>query len=249
MTKVEAVIGKEEGQHRLLVKIGSKAFVVGNPQCVPNTVSRTHCSLSVEYSDDQTRTVTKIKIQNIKSQNVTYVDGQEIEAKVIKEDSHVQLGCERYSIDLKQVIDGMRKFLPTAPPPPAKEYSIVPLKKIWEEYDEEKLRISDEAAKNANRQRLQGILSMSGMLIGFIPGIDQTIRIVIIAAALLIAIFFFIKGSSDDTVQRKLHDLDEEFRKRYICPNPDCRHFIGNIPYDILSQNTGCPHCKCKYKR
>lgn len=249
MAKVEAVIGKEEGQHRLLIKIGSKAFVLGNPQSVPNTVSRTHCSLSVEYSDNPTRKVTKIKIQNLKSQNITYVDGQEIETKVIKEDSLVQLGYERYPMNLKQVVDGMRKFLPATPPPPAKEYSINHLMKIWKEYDEEKLRISDNAAKNANKQRLQGILSMSGMLIGFIPSIDQTIRIVIIAAALLIAIFFFIKGSSDDTVQRKLHDLDEEFRKRYVCPNPECRHFIGNIPYDILCQNNGCPHCKCKYKK
>lgn len=248
MAKVEAVIGKEEGQHRLLVKVGSKAFVVGIPQSVPNTVSRIHCSLSVEYADTQARKVTKIKIQNLKSQNITYVDGQEVEAKVIKEDSHVQLGCEHYSMDLKQVIDGMRKFLPAAPPPPTAKYSISPLMKIWQEYDEEKLRISDEAAKNANRQRLQGILSMSGMLIGFIPDIDQTIRIVIIAAALLIAIFFFVKGSSDDTVQRKLHDLDEEFRKRYVCPNPECRHFIGNIPYDVLSHNSGCSYCKCKYK-
>lgn len=249
MAKVEAVIGKEEGQHRLLVKIGSKAFVVGNPQSVPNTVSRIHCSLSVEYSDDQTRKVTKIKIQNLKPQNITYVDGQEVEAKMIKEDSRVQLGCERYPMDLRLVVDGMRKFLPAAPPPSAKEYSIVPLRKIWEEYDEERLSISDEAAKNANRQRLQGILSMSGMLIGFIPDINQTIRIVVIAAALLIAIYFFIRGSQDDTVQRKLHDLDEEFRKKYVCPNPECHHFIGNVPYDILSQNTGCQYCKCKYKK
>lgn len=248
MAKVEAVIGKEEGQHRLLVKIGQKAFVVGSPQSVPNTVSRSHCSLSVEYTDDQNRKVTKIKIQNLKPQNITYVDGQEVESKAIKENSHVQLGFDRYNMDLKQVVDGMRKFLPAAPPPPAKEYSLKSLQKIWEEYDEEKLRISDEAAKNANRQKLQGILSMSGMLIGFIPGIDQTVRIVIIAAALIVALFFFIKGSSDETVQRKLHDLDEEFRKRYVCPNPECRHFIGNIPYDILRQNNGCPHCKCKYK-
>lgn len=244
MAKVEAVIGKEEGQHRLLVKIGSKAFVVGSPQSVPNTVSRSHCSLSVDFSDDQSRKVTKMKIQNLKPQNITYVDGQEVEAKSINESSHIQLGIGRYPMDLKQIVDGMRKFLP----PLIKKYPIVHLKKIWEEYDEEKLRISDGAARNANKQRLQGILSMLGMLIAFVPDINQTIRIIIIAAALLIAIFFFIKGFSDDTVQRKLHDLDEDFRKRYVCPNPDCRHFVGNIPYDILSQNTGCQHCKCKYK-
>lgn len=249
MATVEAVIGKEEGLHRLLVKIGSKAFVVGQPQSVPNTVSRLHCSLTVAYSDDPAHNVLSIKIHNLKSHNKTYVDGLEVESKTIKENSLVQLGFDRHPVNLKQIVDGMRKFLPAAPPPPAKEISISPLKRIWEEYDEEKLRISDGAAKNANRQRLQGILSMSGVLIGFVPGMDQTIRMVIIVAALLIAIFFFVKGLTGDTIQRKLHDLDEEFRKKYVCPNPDCRHFIGNIPYDILRQNSGCPHCKCKYKK
>ena len=62
MAKIEAIIGKEEGLHRLLVKNGSKAFVLGVPQSVPNTVSRSHCSLSVEYSDDQERKVIKIKL-------------------------------------------------------------------------------------------------------------------------------------------------------------------------------------------
>lgn len=245
MAKVEAVIGKEEGQHRLLVKIGQKAFPVGTPQSVPNTVSRMHCSLSVEYTDDQARKVTKIKIQNLKPQNITYVDGQEVESKSIKEISHVQLGFDRYNMDLKQVVDGMRKFLPPLEGP---VLPITHLKKIWEEYDEEKLRISDKAAKSANKQKLQGLLSMSAMLIGCIPGIDEIIRIIIIAAAFLVGLYFFIKGSSDDTVQRKLHDLDEEFRKKYVCPNPECRHFLGQIPYDVLRQNSGCPHCKCKYK-
>ena len=73
MANIEAIIGKEEGLHRLLIKIGQKAFVVGNPQSVPNSVSRTHCSLSVDYSDDTDRLVKKIRIQNIKSQNTTYV--------------------------------------------------------------------------------------------------------------------------------------------------------------------------------
>lgn len=248
MAKVEAVIGKEEGLHRLLVKIGQKAFVIGHPQSVPNTVSRAHCSLSVDYSDDQERKVREIRIQNLKPQNITCVDGLEVESKSIKEGALVQLGCDRYTVDLRSVIDGMRKFLTPVAPPQPKEYSIASLKKVWEEYDEERLRITDDAAKSANRQRLQGILSMCGMLISFVPGVDNIVRVLIIVAALFVAIYFFVKGSSDKTVQRKLHSLDGQFRKRYVCPNPECRHFVGNVPYDILRQNSGCPYCKCKYK-
>ena len=245
MAKVEAVIGKEEGQHRLLVKIGPKAFTVGSPQSVPNSVSRTHSSLSVEFSDDGKRTVTQMKIKNLKPQNITYVDGQEVESKSIKETSVVQLGYERYSMNLQEVIDGMRKIMG----PVTESFSISHLEKIWNEYDEEKLKITDGAAKLANKQRLQGLLSMSAMFIGFIPGIDTIVRGIIVAAALAVGVYLFIKGSSDSTIQRKLHDLDEDFRKKYVCPNPNCNHFIGNIPYDVLKQNDGCPYCKCKYKK
>lgn len=245
MAKVEAVIGKEEGQHRLLVKVGPKAITIGSPQSVPNSVSRTHCSLTVDFSEDNKRTVTQMKIKNLKSQNITYVDGHEVESKSIKETSVVQLGYERYSLNLQSVIEEMRKIIG-----PGKEYyPISHLEKIWIEYDEERLKITDGAAQMANKQRLQGLLSLSAMVVGFIPVIDQIVRGIIIVAALAVSVYLFIKSSSDRTVQRKQHDLDDEFRKKYTCPNPNCNHFIGNIPYDVLEQNDGCPYCKCKYKK
>ena len=248
MAKVEAVIGKEEGQHRLLVKIGQKAFVVGSPQSVPNTVSRLHCSLSVEYTDDQNRKVTKIKIQNLKPQNITYVDGQEVESKAIKENSHVQLGLDRYNMDLKQVVDGMRKLLPAAPPPPPETFSLLKLKAVWEEYDCAKMELQLAEQKKNNFRGLGGILSGAGILFMFIPSLG-IIRYIATGLSVLIGIFFFIRGmNTNSSLTVKLHDLDEEFRKRYVCPNPRCRHFLGQIPYDVLRQTKGCSYCKCRYK-
>ena len=248
MAKVEAVIGKEEGQHRLLVKIGQKAFVVGSPQSVPNTVSRLHCSLSVEYTDDQNRKVTKIKIQNLKPQNITYVDGQEVESKAIKENSHVQLGFDRYNMDLKQVVDGMRKLLPAAPPPPPETFSLLKLKAVWEEYDCAKMELQLAEQKKNNFRGLGGILSGAGILFMFIPSLG-IIRYIATGLSVLIGIFFFIRGmNTNSSLTVKLHDLDEEFKKIYVCPNPRCRHFLGQIPYDILRQSKGCSYCKCRYK-
>lgn len=244
MAKLEAVLGKEEGQHRLLVKIGSKAFVVGTPQSVPNTVSRTHCSLSVEFSDDLTRKVTKIMIKNIKTQNITYVDGQEIETKVIGENSFVQLGIDRYSVDLKQVINGMRKFLPQLP----EEFSILPLKSIWQDYDTTKMQLQLSEQKKNNFRSLGGILSGAGILFMFVPALG-IIRYLATGMSVLIGIVFFFRGmNTNSSLTVKLHDLDENFRKKYVCPNPKCRHFLGQIPYDVLRQNKGCVHCKCQFK-
>ena len=247
MAKIEALLGKEEGAHRLEVKVGQKVFVFGSPESVPKSVSRTHCLLTVEYSDDVNRTVKSIVVKNVKMQNTTYVDGQEIEQKVVKENSKVQLGFERYPLDLPAIIAKLRSMLPEVKVEP-KTYSILPLKTVWEEYDHTKLGITTSSVKSANRQRLQGILSMFGVLVGFIPGVPSTIRVVIIGAALVMAVYFFVKGSVGAPVHKRLHDLDEDFRKRYVCPNPECHHYLGQTPYDVLRQNKGCIYCKCKYK-
>ena len=236
---MDIIIGREEGARRLHCVAGGREFNIGAAGSVPLSVSRQHCKLTVNGSN--------ITIENIKAQNITFVDGNQIFSKSISATSKVQLGEERFLIPLQQILQ-----LATGAPvgqqqPNGPTYSLKPLKSVWEEYDDRKMEIQNNAAKSANRQRLQGILSMLGMCIGFIPGIDQTIRIVIVVAALAIAIYFFVKGSMNATVQQQLHDLDEEFAKKYKCPNPKCGRPFGAIPYRNIEYNKQCLACGCKY--
>lgn len=236
---MDIIIGREEGARRLHCVAGGREFNIGAAGSVPLSVSRQHCKLTVTGSN--------ITIENIKAQNITFVDGNQIFSKSISATSKVQLGEERFLIPLQQILQ-----LATGAPvgqqqPDVPTYSLKPLKSVWEEYDDRKMEIQNNAAKSANRQRLQGILSMLGMCIGFIPGIDQTIRIVIVVAALAIAIYFFVKGSMNATVQQQLHDLDEEFAKKYKCPNPKCGRPFGAIPYRNIEYNKQCLACGCKY--
>ena len=139
---------------------------------------------------------------------------------------------------------------PTNASTPQKEaptYSLKPLERVWTEYDDRRMEIQNNATKSANRQRLQGILSMLGVCIGLIPGMDSTLRIIIVVAALSIAVYFFIKGSVGATVQQQLHDLDEEYAKKYKCPNPKCGKPFGAIPYRNIEYNKQCFACGCKY--
>ena len=236
---MDIIIGREQGARRLHCVAGGREFNIGAAGSVPLSVSRQHCKLTINGSN--------ITIENIKAQNITFVDGNQIFSKSISATSKVQLGEERFLIPLQQILQ-----LATGAPigqqqPDVPTYSLKPLKSVWEEYDDRKMEIQNNAAKSANRQRLQGILSMLGMCIGFIPGIDQTIRIVIVVAALAIAIYFFVKGSMNATVQQQLHDLDEEFAKKYKCPNPKCGRPFGAIPYRNIEYNKQCLACGCKY--
>ena len=199
---MEIIIGREEGARRLHCIVGGREFNIGQAGAVPLSVSRRHCKISVNGSN--------ISIENIKAQNVTFVDDNQVVSKGITSNSRVQLGEERFLVPLQQILQlaGVSAVNGMDPQKEAPTFSLKPMKAVWEEYDNRRMKIQNDAAKSANKQRLQGLFSMFGMCLGFIPGIDPTIRIIIIVAALSIGIYFFIKGSITATVQQQLHDLD-----------------------------------------
>lgn len=247
---MEIIIGREEGARRLHCVADGREFNVGQAGTVPTSVSRKHCKLTILGE--------KMTIENLREQNITYVDGNQIFCKGLSANSTVQLGNEKYTIPLQQILQLATGNAPAAstaqskpaasqqkPEPPT--FSLKPMKGVWDEYDRRKLDIQEAAAKAANMSRLQGILSMCGMCVGFIPGIDQTLRIVIVVAALLVAVYFFMKGMSSDSVQKQLRDLDEEYAGKYKCPNPQCGKPFGSIPYRQIEYNKQCLACGCKY--
>ena len=183
---MEIIIGREEGARRLHCIVGGREFNIGQAGAVPLSVSRRHCKISVNGSN--------ISIENIKAQNVTFVDGNQVVSKGITSNSRVQLGEERFLVPLQQILQlaGVSAANGMDPQKEAPTFSLKPMKAVWEEYDNRRMKIQNDAAKSANKQRLQGLFSMFGMCLGFIPGIDPTIRIIIIVAALSIGIYFFI---------------------------------------------------------
>jgi hypothetical protein len=238
---MEIIIGREEGARRLHCVAGGREFNIGAAGSVPLSVSRQHCKLTVNGSN--------ISIENIKAQNVTFVDGNQIFSKGITPTSKVQLGEEKFLVPLQQILQlvGVSAANVGTTPKEATTFSLKPMKTVWEEYDNLRMEIQNNAAKSANKQRLQGILSMLGVCIGLIPGMDPALRIIIVVAALSIAIYFFVKGSVGTTVQQQLHDLDEEYAKKYKCPNPACGRPFGAIPYRNIEYNKQCLACGCKY--
>lgn len=243
---MEIIIGREEGARRLHCIADGREFNIGQAGTVPTSVSRKHCKLTVMGEN--------IQIENLKMHNVTFVDGCQVFSKGITSSSVVQLGNDKYTVPLRQIIqsvtgESLVGGMPQQPMAAVPTFTLKPLRGIWTEYDRRRLEIQEKAAKSANVSRLQGILSLFGMCIGFIPGIDQTLRIVIIIAALLVAVYFFFKGMSNDSVQKQLRDLDEEYANKYKCPNPSCGRPFGSVPYRQIEFNRQCFACGCKYTR
>ena len=246
---MEIIIGREEGARRLHCIADGREFNVGQAGCVPASVSRKHCKISIN--------VGTMVIENLKPQNITFVDGNQIFSKGITAASKVQLGNEKYTVPLQEVLalatgrstgpaGGQTGHTGQEKKPEPPTFSLLPLKAVWDEYDAEKLRIQETAAKKANQQRLQGIASMFGMALGLLP-IPIIFRATCVIVALCLSIYFFISGFNTASVQRQLHDLDEKYARRYKCPNPACGKPFGGVPYRQIEYNKQCFACGCKY--
>jgi len=249
------LIGKEPATGRLLVSvaIGGKRCnaTMGDAGSVPNSVSRclpaegvAHCKIVVDAKGTMVLT-------NLKSRNVTYVNETEIVSKRITPASRIALGCDRYVVDLAGVIDTAKRLCSSQPwhdtSHPKQEYSIKGLKPVWEEY-------SGTLKQIRIRQQKVGLLSgvpmafsmLGGLVAGVAPEEIRGIALVFTGIAFIIMSVGLYLRFTDKSIE-KTEQLTERFQNTYVCPNPSCRHFMGNQPYNVLRQNTACPYCKCKF--
>lgn len=104
---MEIIIGRDPNTNHLAVLVDGKRGV-DSSVTFPQSISRLrpnenmgHCRILIKNDD--------IRIINLNSENVTYVDGEEIKHSV-KIDLHsiIELGMDQYRISLKKNIKGYR---------------------------------------------------------------------------------------------------------------------------------------------
>ena len=261
------LIGKEPVQGRLLISIvidgQCQNATIGNINSVPNCVSRcipsegvAHCKITIEANGSMI-------ITNMKPHNTTYVNGNEIISKNIYPNSQITLGVDKYPINIDKILDAAEKLVNK------NEFSINPLEKIWNTYDNDLYNLQKKQKRLALLNRLympctflSGAIGGAAQLINSEKTSESTKQIIasiginsevinvisgiMFAIAAIILFYGLYKSLSDRSIEeRRL--IAETFQSQYICPNPKCHRFLGNIPYNILRQNTNCPHCKCKF--
>lgn len=232
---MEVIIGRESGSSRLHISGYNLEKFLGNPGSVPKSVSRQHCKLSVDAQGNCT-------IINLKPENCTLVNGVAVESKHITFSDRVELGPEHFRINQKEIIESVTgKEMPQT-------FSILPLQRVWDEYNDKKLQFQIKERKSASVQSVVGIISMLSIACGFIPGIPLGLRVVLYLIALVLGIYFFvIRYKQSGEAPLYLADLDKKFHEDYVCPNPKCRRFLGYSPYSDLRKTKGCYQCNAKY--
>ncbi len=249
------LIGKEQGQGRLLISVNingqNKTGAIGMPGSVPSCVSRckpvdgsAHCKIVIDQSGNMILT-------NLKPQNVTYVNGVEIESKRINLTETVLLGKDRYGINLEEVITAATKIVATVIKEPVREYSIKHLERVWNIYHDKSIAIKKRQRQINLMRSMPMIFTLgSGAIggvaahffqdIGWIPIITGCL----FGFGLLLMIYGFYLSTTDKSIEEN-EMITDEFQMHYICPNFKCRHFMGMQPYKILRQNKKCPYCGC----
>lgn len=263
------LIGKEPGQGRLCISVIAngvpKTAALGMPGCVPSCVSRCIPAENVAHAQISVDAAGNMTLKNMKSLNVTYVNGKEIQSKRITADSSVELGKDRYRVSIPAIMAAAQKIAAASAPqsagagvragvpaPPAqqqpatqgKEFNIRPLQYVWNDYHNRLLEMQKEQRRlNVIRGGL-GIFTTGGILTCVFLG---PWGYILTGVGLIGTVYSFVKGKSDTSIEDR-ERITEEFQDRYVCPNPDCNKSLPAVSYRILRRNyPKCPHCKCTF--
>ncbi len=224
-------IGRDHQTNQLRMVVNGKSTLVGQPNSVPTSVSKEHVAFIVE--DDG-----KMILKNLSIQNDTYVNMVGVEQKRIKEGDRIELGNGHYILSW----DILKPLIP-------KFADIRPLKKVWEDYQQEQ----DDFQTKQNRfnvlRSATGTLTMLSIAIGMFSNDGRgALSTLLYVVGLIMAIaFIFISWNDAAKTPKQKRDMTDAFTKKYVCPN--CGHFLGSSSYDIIIQNDKCPYCKAIYKK
>lgn len=202
------------------------------------TVSREHCWLTA--NGDGTYT-----LQNKSSQG-TFIDGRKVLKTQVTSDTIIKLS-ETTSVKVADLLP-----LPQADQPNVPEFSLLPLKVVWEDYHNKQLEIKKNQRSIALFRSASPLFTLGSGSVATLAktmGWGDTIfglTVVMTIIGLLLMVYSFIKGYNDKSIE-ETEKATEIFQSKYVCPNPKCHHFMGNYPYNLVRQNKSCPWCKCKF--
>lgn len=226
---MEIIIGRNQQTRQLSIIKGDQTRNYGPAGSVPMDVSRHHISLEPAGN-------AKWKIKNLNERNVTFVNGIAVESKIISEKDKVELGNSHYLLDWKALEE-----------PKVETIDIRPLKRIWEEYEEQRLENQIAERKFNAARSATGIITMLAIACSIILG-HGPIYIILYAVAIGISVAFTIQAyKKSSEVPRQQQEMNKTFQQRYVCPK--CGHFLGFQDFEVLTQNEACPFCRTKYKK
>lgn len=263
------LIGKDPSNDRLLVAVSglgkNAAAPLAGTSAVPASVSRCLPGAGVAHACISVDEKGVLTLENLKSQNVTFVNGKEIVSKRVTVNTDVQLGRDRYSVQIATIIEAAGRLVGanvirqgqaagsnqagnsgTVPPPaPKQKFNIRHLEMVYDNMKAEQRRIKEGQRRLTLIRSAAGIFTSCALLASFVFG---QFAYILTGIGVLGNIYTLFVMKNNDTTE-EMERINEEFQDRYVCPNPDCQKFLGNMRYKLLRKQYSmqCPHCKCGF--
>ena len=213
---MDIIIGRNAQNGTLNFTMGQKTTSYGAPNSVPRSVSRRHCRIEVLPNGTYT-------IENLKMENDTFVNGSPIFKKTVTTSDTIELGGERYKLSWEVI----QKIITSAIPAPPKTADIRPLRYVWERYERDTNAIASSMAKKNAIRGGTGAISMIGMAVAFIPGLENVRIIMIVIAVFIIILMAIISLVDAQNAPKKRKALQQRLRNEYVCPN--CKKFLYTL--------------------
>ena len=226
---MEIIIGRDQQTRQLCINKDGSSKLYGPAGSVPMDVSRHHISLQPAGNG-------KWQLKNLNERNVTFVNGIAVESKTVSEADKIELGNSHYL------------FLWAALQEPKVEtVDIRPLRKVWEEYNQENIRIRKQQKNIGLLASIpMGFTMLGGLIAGVGPEEIRGVAYFFTAIALVIMLYGFYRRFNDNSIEEQ-EEQKKKLQRNYACPK--CGHFMGFQDYDILTQSDACPYCRTKYKK
>lgn len=228
LAMTEITIGRDGQTGKLRMTVGKQTSTFGEAGSVPRSVSQEHVRVTI--GDDGSLVLT-----NLNPENDTYVNHRAVERKRISEGDRIVLGGEHYRLSW----DMLKPFIP-------KMVDISALEQMWKDYQEQRLQMQIRERRFNTLRSATGLITMAAIALSIMTGRQSLWFIVLYVVAILISLAFTIKAWRDaSAVPQKAQQLNRQFQHDYVCPQ--CGHFLGNQPYELLAQNGHCPYCKTQF--
>lgn len=190
-----------------------------------------------------------VEVEDLNSSNGTFIDGIRIIKKVVSRNTIIQMGSS-FRFKVSDVIpvtplnNSSQGHDTPQKPKNVPEYSIRHLNDVWDEYENKIAEIRLRSQQMGKKRMIPMMLgSFSGIISAFVgPGAFITIPVAIVSFVLYFKAFNEKDTSLEDTKEAK-----DTLIKKYVCPNPECHRSLPHQDYSLLSQNSNCPYCKCKW--
>ncbi|MDR0748089.1 MAG: FHA domain-containing protein [Tannerellaceae bacterium] len=207
-------------------KAGDNDFVVNDPH-----VSRYHARL---LRDEEGC----LFLEDRDSTNGTFVNGSQIVKKKVSPTDTILLG-ETYRLHLSEVLKAGNDY----------SEDFARLKEIYDTYIEQKVRIqSTNQFKTRLFQTLPfAFIGVTGVLISTLgKGSALLFGISLFVAICVPVAGIYLGAKQSAKIPRQLQDLSNRFKIDYVCPK--CGTFLGEVPWESLSNRKQCPVSSCKAK-